>query len=58
MALSGNQFVNSFGSVIALKTTSGEASMTMLFLIFIVSSACCAFPFVVDIKEYYDKRGI
>jgi hypothetical protein len=33
MALSGNQFVNSIGSVMALKTTSGEASMTMLFLI-------------------------
>ena len=57
MALSGNQFVNSFGSVIALKTTSGEASMTMLFLISIISS-CYPFHSVVDIKGYYDKSGI
>ena len=57
MALSGNQFVNSFGSVIALKTTSGEASMTMLFLISIISS-CYPFHSFVDIKGYYDKSGI
>jgi DNA-binding transcriptional ArsR family regulator len=31
MSLSGNQFVSSFGSVIALKSTSGEASMTYTF---------------------------
>ena len=56
MALSGNQFVNSFGSVIALKTTSGEASMTMLFLISIASS-CCPFPSVVD-RDIMIKSGI
>ena len=52
MAWSGNQFVNSFGSVIALKRTSGEASITMLFFISIVSSSsCCPFLSVVDIKR-------
>jgi hypothetical protein len=57
MALSGNQFVNSFGSVIALKITSGEASMTMLFFISIVSF-CCPFPCVVDIKGIMIKSGV
>jgi hypothetical protein len=37
----------------ALKTTSGEASMIMLFLISIVSSYR-PFPSVVDIQGYYD----
>jgi len=57
MAMSGNQLVNSFGSVIALKTTSGGASMTMLFFISIVSS-CCPFASAVDINGIMIKSGI
>ena len=53
MALSGNQFVNSFGSVIALKTTSGEASMTMLFLISIVPSILLS-----TLRDIMIKSGI
>jgi hypothetical protein len=33
IAWSGNQFVSSFGSVMALKTSSGEASIAICFFI-------------------------
>lgn len=40
--------------MIALKTTSGEGSVTTLVLISIVSP-CCPFPSVVEIKAYYES---